>query len=80
MQSKLDAFKRANPDLGTAGKKPRSQLIILDRGFDAVTPILHHLTLQAMVYDLMQIENDQYSFKFTSQLGIENTKKVKTRL
>lgn len=62
--------------MGTAGRKQRSQLIILDRGFDPVTPILHHLTMQAMVYDLIEIENDQYCFKFTSQLGIENTKKV----
>ncbi|KAI6646610.1 Syntaxin-binding protein 1 [Oopsacas minuta] len=76
VQNKLDGFKDENPNLGTIGRKSKSQLIILDRGFDPVTPILHHLTIQAMVYDLMKIENDQYSYKFKNQLGLENEKKA----
>jgi len=60
-QVKLDALKSLEPNLGEAS--PNSQLIILDRGFDPTSPLLHELTLQAMTADLIDIKDNIFSYK-----------------
>ncbi|KAJ2716875.1 syntaxin binding protein 1, partial [Coemansia sp. Cherry 401B] len=59
-----------------ADDKPPTELIIVDRSADPLAPILHEFTYEAMVYDLLEIDEGT-KFTYTAQLG-NGEEEVKT--
>ncbi|CAG8485741.1 1510_t:CDS:10 [Paraglomus occultum] len=78
VQSELDQYVRDYPEFGMQeNPRPRGVLFICDRSLDMNAPFLHEFTYQAMVNDLLPLENGQkYSYAFTGPDGSSQTKEA----
>ncbi|KAM0753201.1 Sec1-like protein [Meredithblackwellia eburnea MCA 4105] len=72
VQSEIDAYARDNSDFPPEPNppRPRGVLFITDRSMDLFAPFLHEFTYQAMVNDLLEIEDGRvYKYSFRNNEG-----------
>lgn len=69
VQELLDDYTKNGQLLGEPGR-PRSVLFITDRSMDLVAPYLHEFTYQAMVTDLLHIEDGTYTHRYRNSEGV----------
>eukprot|EP00002_Diphylleia_rotans_P002207 TRINITY_DN1137_c0_g2_i4.p1 TRINITY_DN1137_c0_g2~~TRINITY_DN1137_c0_g2_i4.p1 ORF type:complete len:545 (-),score=89.76 TRINITY_DN1137_c0_g2_i4:830-2464(-) len=65
-------IQQLRTSIGKPGSQPEvprepAVVLILDRSFDALTPVLHEFTYQAMIYDIIDLDKDIYKYKTTAE-------------
>lgn len=73
----LTNYKRANPAFWCYGddrhtERERATILILDRSFDPLSPLMHEYTYQAMCNDLLDVEDGVITVKVTKNTGEES--------
>jgi len=61
VRKKLEFIKTYDTEIGEGSVKAKSVLLILDRGFDTISPLVHELSYQAMIHDVIPIVNNIYT-------------------
>jgi syntaxin-binding protein 1 len=74
MYSTIVAFKKANSSFIPYGDdnskdRERGTILILDRSFDLTSPLMHEYSYQALVYDLLPVENNVLKYKSETGKG-----------
>lgn len=75
VQKELDNHHDRDPNFPPQNPRPQSVLLITDRSMDLMAPLLHELTYQAMVHDLLPIkeqEDGKVVFHMTINEGMSN--------
>eukprot|EP00162_Nutomonas_longa_P013564 comp21617_c0_seq1/m.47672 comp21617_c0_seq1/g.47672 ORF comp21617_c0_seq1/g.47672 comp21617_c0_seq1/m.47672 type:complete len:610 (-) comp21617_c0_seq1:122-1951(-) len=74
--SHLTALKTKSPEYAKSVRDPRATLIIVDRSVDPLPLFLHDFYYQAMAYDNLQIDGEQFKYKYVNNAGKEEEKDV----
>mmetsp|Transcript_25416 Transcript_25416/g.27786 ORF Transcript_25416/g.27786 Transcript_25416/m.27786 type:complete len:631 (+) Transcript_25416:78-1970(+) len=69
-------YKRINAAFWCYGddrhnERERAQILILDRSFDPLSPLIHEFSYQAMVYDLLDVTDGVYQYDVETGKGKE---------
>lgn len=77
----LQEYKQNNPHHWTYGdgghsERDRAQILILDRSFDVLSPLMHEYTYQAMVNDLLDVDEGVISYETTTNTKVETKQGV----
>mmetsp|Transcript_8158 Transcript_8158/g.30100 ORF Transcript_8158/g.30100 Transcript_8158/m.30100 type:complete len:632 (+) Transcript_8158:183-2078(+) len=65
----LDVMRRLAKTTETVPKKPTCELLILERSFDPVAPVIHEWTYEAMVHDILDVKGKMYTYEFETNRG-----------
>ncbi|CAO3657362.1 unnamed protein product [Mucor hiemalis] len=84
VQQEVDGFCRLNPNFPPPRqpRQPRATLLIVDRSIDPAAPLLHEFTYQAMINDLLPVQETEngtgikYSYEFHQADGSMGSKDV----
>ncbi|KAM3584082.1 syntaxin binding protein 1 [Umbelopsis sp. WA50703] len=82
VQQELDNFCKLNPEFPPSRDPPlpRGTLIILDRTIDHLSPFLNEFTYQAMMTDLLNVEESatglKYSYEYVQEDGLSANKEI----
>ena len=82
LHTTLVAYKRANPTVQFNGDdahndRDRGQILILDRTFDPVAPMVHEFTYQVMAQDLATLEDGNvYTYQLQTGRGSKEAKSI----
>jgi len=68
VQDAMNNFTRTNSTWWYYGdtkhnSRERCTFVLLDRNEDMISPLIHELTYQAMVYDLLEMDDDKLTYK-----------------
>jgi syntaxin-binding protein 1 len=63
VQKEVDEYGRTDSSYPPSSNFSPAIMLILDRSFDAMTPLMHEFTYQAMIQDLLPLENGKYKYE-----------------